>query len=229
MANVMTNPTNFAPARISMYCPAMRYSSDVNYNGMTRVSFGSPAVASATNILSAQSINTAVTVDLTSSTINAVLDAPYGRALQVVASGAATSTVQINGYDYLGQPMTETLTLNGATPVLGKKAFKYLRNAVCGLTAGTTINLGTQNIFGLPYKTIKVDHETSDQALVAAGTLAEPVLTDPQTATTGDPRGTYTPTTTPDGSKVLTCDCMMQNDVNTSNRGGLHGIAQFSS
>lgn len=228
MANVMTNPSNFAPARINMYCPAMRYSSDVNHNGFTRVSFGAPAVASATNILNAQSIATAVTVDLTSTTINAVLDAPYGRALQVVASGAATSTVQINGYDYLGQPMTETLTLNGATPVLGKKAFKYLRSAVCGATAGTTINLGTQNVFGLPYKAIKADHETTDQALATAGTLTAPVLTDPQTATTGDPRGTYTTTTTPDGSKVLTVELLMQNDVNSSNRGGLHGIAHYT-
>jgi hypothetical protein len=206
----------------------MRYSSDVNYNGFTRVSFGAPAAASATNILSAQDIASAGSIDLTASTYQALLDAPYGRALQVVASGAATSTVTIKGFDYLGQPMSETLTLNGATPVLGKKAFKYLYSASWTGTAATTINLGTQNVFGLPYKAIKCDHETSDQALVTAGTLAAPVLTDPQTATTGDPRGTYTPTTTPNGSKVLTADFLCQNDVNSSNRGGLHGIAHYT-
>jgi len=224
MANVMASPTNFAPARINQYVPAMKYSADVNYNGGTRVSFGAPAANSATAIGNAISIATAATTDLSS----VVLPEPFGRTVTVVASGASTATVTLNGYDYLGQPITEQLTLNGATPVNGKKAFKYFRNVSYTATAATTMNIGTGSGIGLPYKSIRAQYETANQALVAAGTLTAPVLTDPQTATTGDPRGTYAPTTAFDGTTQITAVFDMQNDVNANNRGGLHGIAQYT-
>lgn len=218
---------DFYPRRLSQYVPGMQYSAQVNLNGITRVSFGSPVVASATALLSAQSIASASSTTTTLLTNN-TLDGTWGRALQVVASGAATSTVTIDGWDYLGQPMTEVLTLNGATPVLGVKAFKYIKQVSWGSTGGTTINLGHQNKFGLPFKALSVHYETTDQALAAAGTLAAAVLTDPATATTGDPRGLYTTTTTPDGSKVLTAGFGFNNQVNASNNGGLHGIRHYS-
>ena len=62
MANVMTNPTNF-PRRINAYVPGMMYSSDVNYNGLTRVSFGAPAAAVTTAIVNVQSIAVALTTE----------------------------------------------------------------------------------------------------------------------------------------------------------------------
>lgn len=226
MANLMANPTNFS-RRINMYVPAMAYASDVNFGGPTRVAFGTPAIKSATAILNAQSIATAITIQAASLVTDTLLE-PYGRTLEVIASGAATSTVSIDGWDYLGQPIRETLTLNGAAIVLGKKAFKYIRQVVCGLTAGTTINLGTSTGYGLPYKAIAVRFEVSNGVLVAAGTLTQPDLTDPATATTGDPRGTYALTTTADGAKIISAEFEFFNDVNTSNRGGLHGIAHFT-
>lgn len=225
MANLMATPTNFAPARINQYVSGMRYSADVNYNAGTRVNFGAPAAASANNIANAVSINAAGTTDLSAV---AALPEPYGRTVTYVASGASTATVNLNGYDYLGQPMSEQVTLNGATPVVGKKAFKYFRNVTYTATAGTTTSIGSGASLGLPYKSIRCQYETANQALVAPGTLLAPVLTDPQTSTTGDPRGVYTPTTAFDGTTQITAVFDMQNDVNTSNRGGLHGIAQFT-
>lgn len=226
MANVMTDPTNF-PRRINNYVPAMAYSADVNWNGVTRVNFGAPAAQSATAILSAQSIATATTVDISSA--YTIAD-KYGRCLQVVASGASTASVSVKGWDYLGQPITETFTLNGTSPVLGKKAFKTLGSFVINTTtSATTINLGTALGLGLPYKAIKAEWETANGAIAAAGTLTAPVLTDPATATTGDPRGTYVSTTTPDGSTIITAAFDMVNDVNTSNNGGLHGIRHYAS
>ena len=224
MAITATNPSFFA-RRVNEYVKAMRYTSDVNFNGVTRVSFGSPVVASATAILSAQSIATAGS---TTTLLMTEMGGTWGRCLQYVASGAATSTVTVDGFDYLGQPVTETITLNGASIVNGLKAFKYLRQISWGATGGTTINVGHRNVFGLPYKALKAEYETADQVLASAGTLTAPVLTDPQTATTGDPRGTYTTTTTPDGSKVLTAGFHFNNDVNSSNNGGLHGIAHYA-
>ena len=223
MPNVMTNPTNF-PRRINAYVPGMMYSSDVNFNGMTRVSFGAPAAAVTTAILNAQSIAVALTVDLTAV---AAAPEPYGRTVTYVASGAATSVQTLNGWDYLGQPISETVTLNGNTPVLGKKAFKSFLNVVLGVTAATTMSIGWGASLGLPYKAIRCSYEIAAGVLAAAGTLIAAILTDPQTAATGDPRGCYTPTPAFNGSTVISAIFEFINDVNTSGNGGLHGIRQF--
>lgn len=219
MPNISSRPTNF-PLRINNYVPAMRYASDVNYNGSTRLDFGAPIAASINNVLNALSIAVAGQVDIS----GIVSFLPYGRTLQVQASGAATSNVTVYGYDYLGQPMAESFTLNGVTPVQGKKAFFAGNYVTFGATAGTTISIGGHQSFGLPYKAIRALWETNNGALVAAGTLVAPSLADPQTLTSADPRGIYTPTTVPNGSNAITATFDFLNDVNPANNGGLHGI-----
>lgn len=225
MANTITNPS-FFPRRINEYVPAMQYASDVNMSSPTRVSFGSPAVAGAAAILSAQSIATAGSVDA-SDMLMSELDGTWGRTVQLVASGASTATVTIESFDYLGQPVTETMTANGATVVHGVKAHKSLRKITWTATAGTTINVGTDTKFGLPYKLLNAAIEVVDHAKGTLGTPTAPVLTDPATATTGDPRGLYVPNATPDGSKVIELIADFANDVNSDNNGGLHGIAHY--
>jgi hypothetical protein len=79
----------------------------------------------------------------------------------------------------------------------------------------------------LPYKAIRCAYEIQAGVLAAAGTLIAAILTDPQTASTGDPRGCYTATTTFDGSTVISGIFEFINDINTSGNGGLHGIRQF--
>ena len=101
-----------------MYVPAMAYSADVNFNGETRVNFGAPAAASTTAILATGTMTGITSTDLSS--VTAIAD-QYGRNIQVAASGANATAVTVNGWDYLGQPISETLTLNGATPVLGTR------------------------------------------------------------------------------------------------------------
>lgn len=56
--------------------------------------------------------------------------------------------------------------------------------------------------------------------------FVHPDTTDPGTATTGDPRGTYEPLTPPDGSEHIV-GLLGDNAVNTSNNGGLHGIQHY--
>lgn len=51
-----------------------------------------------------------------------------------------------------------------------------------------------------------------------------PVLTDPQTTTTGDPRGTYESLATMDGVVTVHVGIIGDNAVNSSGNGGLHGI-----
>lgn len=227
MANVMTNPS-FFPRRLSSYVPAMQYASDVNMSGDTRISFGAPAVASATFFLSARDVSSGATIQASSLLTDTMVE-PWGRCVQVVLSGAGTGTVTIDGWDYLGQPMSENLALNGATPVVGVKAFKYIRQVTWPTVGAVTMNLGNHDKLGLPYKCIKVlSEETTGTVVSSLGTLVGPVMTDPQTATTVDPRGTYDPQTTLNGTAVITISALFDNSVNSSNNGGLHGIAHFA-
>jgi hypothetical protein len=221
MPNVMSIGTNF-PRRINMYVRAMAYSSDVNYNGFTRVNFGAPIAASATSILNAGSIAAGTSIDL--SAVAAVPD-PFGRNVVVVAGAANATAVIVYGWDYLGQPIAESLTLNGTTPVVGVKAFKSF-SSVSYTAAATTLSIGTGVKLGLPYKAIRVEWEVANGAVVAAGTLNAPSLTDPQTNVTPDPRGTYVTTTAMNGANIISAAFDMANDVNTSNNGGLHGLQQ---
>jgi len=220
MPNLMANASNF-PRRINNYVPAMAYSADVNYNGETRVNFGAPAAANATLIGNAINITTAGQSDLSAVT---QLAEAYGRNVTVVASAASVVVVTLNGWDYLGQPLAESFTLTGATPVVGNKAFKAFNNVAFPTGSPVTINIGTGVKLGLPYKAIRVVYEIANGALVAAGTLQAPSLVDPATATSTDPRGLYTTTTTMNGANIITAAFNMLNDVNTANHGGLHGI-----
>jgi hypothetical protein len=58
----------------------------------------------------------------------------------------------------------------------------------------------------------------------STGTLTAPVLTDPQTATTGDPRGTYAPNVTLNGSTEVEIYAIADRGVNSDGNGGLLGI-----
>lgn len=210
------------------YVPAMQGGADMAQFLSGRVTLGKPIVAAAAGILSAASINAALDTTTFAATSLPANMGPYGRNVTVVASGAATSNVTVIGRDYLGQPMRESFTLNGTTPVVGTKAFKYVDRITAGVTAATTINVGFGTRFGVPYKVVAVEREYAAGVAAAAGTLTGPVLTDPQTATTGDPRGLYTPTTTPNGTTEIEMDVQYSNFVNTSGNGGLHGIKHFN-
>lgn len=227
---VISSPPSFFTGRVSSYVPAMRYAADVAIDGATRISFGSPAAASATLLLNAQSIATAgSTVTFGGVAGPFQLDARYGRCLSVVASGAATSNVTVFGRDFYGQPMAESFTLNGTTPVVGLKAFKWIDRVTFGATGATTINLGSNTKIGLPYKTIKVLSEELAQVISGTlGTVTSPVLTDPQTTITGDPRGTYTSNATMNGTE-LTGTFLFSADVNAAGNGGLMGIKHVAS
>ena len=213
---------------MNYYVPGMQAGADLGQTLSQRLSLGTPIVADADGILNDQSIATAGSTSTFLATYSVANMSLYGRCLSVVASGAATSNVTVIGRDYLGQPMRESFTLNGTTPVVGLKAFKYVDLVTFGATAATTIDLGWNDKLGLPYKTVAVEREYAAGVVAAAGTLVTPVLTDPQTATTGDPRGTYDPTTTLNGSTLIEADVQYNNSVNAAGNGGLHGIKHFN-
>lgn len=222
----------FRNRRYNGYVPAAGFAHDVSEAGPYQVDYGNPIVANAASILSAQSIATAGVASGLVGTTPLLLDTltdTFGRNLQVVASGAATSAVTIRGRDYLGQPMVELFTLNGATPVVGNKAFKWIDSVTYAATAATTITVGTGAKFGVPYYMTRLIGEEAAGQPTAAGTFVAGVNTDPGTSITGDPRGTYVPTTVPNGATRIRVTYLANNLLNASGNGGLYGIAHFYS
>lgn len=101
-----------------------------------------PAAASATKLTSAHALD--------GSTLTTFSNQPdFARTLALVASGATTGNVVINGTDILDQTITETIALNGTTPVDTLNAFKTVTSIVLPTVAATTINIGTTANLGL--------------------------------------------------------------------------------
>ena len=227
----------FHPDRINQYVKAMQYASEVAYpSGVYRVDFGMPSVADVDLIVDevaltsgAAHTGTLLVTDLITNT-SSYKGAAFGRNVTITSGAACTRVATITGFDYLGQKITETITFNGAATVSGKKAFARILSVSISSEANTpTVSVGSGDVLGLPYASVRALSEEADGALVSTvGTLVGPVLTDPQTATTGDPRGTFDPQTTIDGSKRITGTFVASSYVNSSGNGGLHGIKHYA-
>lgn len=183
---------------VNHYVEDLTFHSDVGVDGLVTVSLAAAPALDADGILDGQSIASADSTEtfLFTGTDSDSWGGTYGRNVTVVASGAATSTVTVHGWDYLGQPMSETLTLNGTTPVVGVKAFFRLRMIEWGATAATTIDVGWGDRLGLPFRATSTQllGELVSGATPTAGALTAGVaVATAQTATTADPRGYYTP------------------------------------
>lgn len=136
-----------------------------------------------------------------------ILDVP--RAISVTAAGANTATVTVRGYDQYGQPMTETLAAPSTSTVQGKKAFKTIVSATTSAAAGSNLSLGTTDKLGMPMCLPDAgylgDFKWNNVLAADAGTFVAADVTTPATATTGDPRGTYVPSSATNGAKRLVC------------------------
>jgi hypothetical protein len=221
---------------VNAYVPAMAYSGSGGISlGPCRHSLGTPAAAGAlATLISAQ--GTVGPITYLASPIK--LDARYGRTITVTPSGVPgnANAVDVVGYDYLGQPMFERFTGSAAasTPLVGLKAFGWIVGTRVNVAAtnAITVSIGAGVSLGLPWKgriiTAKEGTTNMTFAQIDTNTVAA-VLTDPQTATTGDPRGLYTPTTAPNGTNAYELSMVGDPSVNTANNGGLLGIRHLSS
>lgn len=205
MAVGTKNTHNYAthfPRRSNLWVNQMSFSADVDRNGWARMELGAPPALDADGIVAAQSIASALVKSAAGIIANHRTNmGAYGRNVTIVLSGAGTPAVKVFGLDYLGQPMSETFTGNGTTPVLGLKAFKEVTSISADATA-VTINVGWGNALGLPYAMGAILEEYVDGVAPTAGTKTIAILTT-QTGTTGDPRGTYLPHSSflPNGSR----------------------------
>lgn len=222
----MPNPeraTHF-PDGANNFVPDMQYHSDVGTDGITRQYSLAPPAASATGILNATSVAAAGNTSTFAAGFSKTVMGDWGRALTVVLSGIGTGTVRVRGRDYLGQPMVEDFALNGATPVAGKKAFKSVENVSWPAVGAVTMNVGYADVFGVPFCADALLQENVNDAVTGTpGTFTPAVKTDPQTATTGDPRGTYAPAGANAANGSRTYRLLFHVDKNK-----LHGVRHFS-
>jgi hypothetical protein len=224
---------DFYPRPISQYVPNMAFAADIVQDSVI-VSLGSPATLDADGIwdgVSATNSDTAftsadykTTFDGSSTSLTSTagkIDAPYGRTLSCTGSAGADHVCSITGRDYLGQVMVESFTLSGTSVIPGVKAFKYVDSiAIASGAASDTVDVGWADKLGLPYAGTSLLSDTED-GVVAAGVLTAAITTDPQTATTGDPRGTFDAASASNGSIVSEIRYL----CNTSD---LHGVEQFA-
>lgn len=186
-----------------------------------RVSLGAPATASANAVSTTQAVTVATTP---LAVINGALAsggvATFDVPRNVVAAWTNTAVVTVRGTDAYGRPLTESSA--SGTSFTGKKAFKTITSVsfsadVTGATVGTGVLLGLPVFLpGAAY----IFRELLDGAAATAGTVAagDAALA---TATTGDVRGTYSPNSAPNGTRVYDLFLAL-NDPDYL------GVAQFS-
>lgn len=176
--------------------------------GVYLLNLGSPKAKSTTAVAAAQAVAGAANLTLNgASATGGVVYFDVPRAVDIVSSnvGDTTQTATVTGTDIYGNTLVETITFNGTTRVLGKKAFfKITTVRVSAVMAGNA-SVGNVDILGLPVFLPAAGYivkELESGALATAGTtVAGAVLT--PTATTADVRGTYLPNAACDGTKAL--------------------------
>ena len=158
------------------------------------------------------------------------LDCPRAVAVSLVTGGTARAYT-ISGYDYYGQAMSEVITSVAAATTNGKKAF-YQITSVAGAGASTTaVTVGTTQLIGLPVRVIDGGYLChvgwNGSFALDTGTLAV-AATATATTTTGDVRGTFSPSSAPDGIKRLVLGIMLAGIAvgPNSTRTGALGVTQ---
>lgn len=159
-------------------------------------------------------------------------------AAQVVAGGSLYVRAPFPGYveTLRAMPSGGGSTTNAATTVeLGNTAIVGLTvtadqdTATMVTDTPTTVGYNANNRFAKD-DLIEIVHAattsggaTSFELDLTPTQFINPVLTDPQTTTTGDPRGTYDPLTAPASYDVV-IGLLGDTSYNSSGNGGLHGI-----
>lgn len=87
---------------------------------------------------------------LDGSTVTTFLAQPdFARKVTLVASGATTANVTLSGTNIRGESISETIALNGTTPVITTKAFKTVTSIIVPTVGATTIDVGINDALGL--------------------------------------------------------------------------------
>ena len=139
------------------------------------------------------------------------LDCPRAVSATLAAGGTAT-TITVTGFDQYGQRMSEAITTVANSTVNGKKAFYQILGVTTSAATVQAVTVGTTQLLGLPVRVtsgVYLSHVGWDTGFALdTGTLAvADTLT--ATTTTGDVRGTFSPTTAPNGIRRLVLGIML--------------------
>ena len=153
-----------------------------------------------------------------------ISDMPFGEAIQLVSTAGNTVAVTVEGKDYLGQKMVEQITLNGATAVEGKKAFKLIEKVSTAANATADITIETKGVVGLEFCALGKDNIAKNG--VADATMAITVGSRTQNATSADTRGTLDISSATAGDVV---DVVYNvTDYVADDKGGLFGVPHYA-
>ena len=214
----MTITVPFTHDQGSVYVPFMDIHAQLDMTQQGRFEIVTPIASSPTSLLNAVS-KAADQISLFKPAL--IVNNEFGRTVQVTSVGAGTIT--IHGTDYLGQGISQTMTLVAATAQSTLKAFKTITRVVNGTAAGN-LSLGHGVGFGMPFVLQNVLEYYVAGAIQSAGTTVAAVLTNPQTAATGDPRGTWAPAAGAAPNGVRTLEIIAKFNA-TDAVGGLLGYA----
>lgn len=153
-----------------------------------------------------------------------VSDMPFGEAIQLVSTSGNNAVVTVEGKDYMGQKMIEQITLNGATVVKGKKAFKLIEKVSAAAAVSGDVTVQTKGVVGLEFCALGKDNIAKNG--VADTTITITVGARTQNATSADTRGTLDITSATAGDVV---DVVYNvTDYVADDKGGLFGVPHYA-
>jgi hypothetical protein len=174
---------------------------------VTGTNSGTSGLAAGTYIISATNGTTTFTLVTTAGA--AIATTASGTNTGLTFSNALTAvTVTVSGYDYYGQAMTQAITTSASSAgtAASTKTFYQISGVKISSASGGSLTLGTGNVLGSPIRITDAGYITSvgwsNTLARDAGTFVAAVLTT-ASSTTGDVRGTYTPSSNPNGSARL--------------------------
>ena len=220
--HLIAKPVTSNPLVTSSYVPCARNITSGNL--FTNIGhYHIPAVAVAGSVDAA-----IVAESKTDSTKCYESDLDYGEVIAVAGGASDSREVVVKGEDYLGNQMSETITLSNATAVSGKKAFKKILSVTT--TSGAAVAMTTTAKVGLPFQTLSLLKVITNGAEDSTAALTGFAQT--QTATSNDPRGTVSLAHCSAGDEVeilfiVTEYCAKKAD-GTDDKGGLFGVMPFA-
>jgi hypothetical protein len=154
----------------------------------------SAAISTTALALSAGTNITAGTAPDGSGAIVYLLDCNRGVSLTSASNLSAINFTMV-GYDLYGRKTSSTIAGPNANTVNFPKCVVSVLSVTASTTSANSVSIGTADLFGFPFlikNAVYLGVPKWDSTLAAnAGTFTAGDQTNPATASTGDPRGTY--------------------------------------
>lgn len=170
------------------------------------VAFQNTVAATALTLVAGTGVTAGLAPDGSQRTVYQ-LDVPRSVSLSS-ASNFSAMNFTITAFDAYGRLETNTIAGPNGNTVLSTKAFKSVLSIVPSATeAVNSVRAGYGDKFGLPFAIYDAGYLArvgwAGALAEDAGTFVAGDATDPATASTTDPRGTYVPTSAADGARRL--------------------------